>query len=163
MMYPLNYLGIVVTALVIFAIGAPGTACSSAGQWMAAQRLHPGAARGHEAGDGPYYFPVLPVLSAAGGVMDYLIVRLGIDTPQGGEAGGYPLGGLRRHGGFTAYLYPKRSSRPGCWTRPITGVSWWRRGFCSPSGRGRQPSTVNSQRSTDVPAGHVPFTVPVDR
>ena len=108
-MYPLNYLGIVVTALVIFAIGALWYGLLFGRQWMAAHGYTPEQLEGMKRGMARSYFLSFLCYLLLAAVMDYLIIRLGIDTPQGGVKLGATLwAGLVATICFTAYLYSNK-------------------------------------------------------
>ncbi|HEY9518094.1 MAG TPA: DUF1761 domain-containing protein [Gemmatimonadales bacterium] len=109
MMYPLNYLGIVVTALMIFAIGALWYGLLFGRQWIAAHGYTPEQLEGMKQGMARTYFLSFLCYLVLAAVMDYLIVRLGIDTPQGGVKLGAALwAGFVATVGFTAYLYSNK-------------------------------------------------------
>lgn len=108
-MYPLNYLGIVVTALGIFAIGALWYGLLFGRLWMAAHGYTAEQLEGMRQGMARTYFLSFLCYLALAAVMDYLIVRLGIDTPQGGAKLGATLwAGFVATVGFTGYLYSNK-------------------------------------------------------
>ena len=108
-MYPLNYLGIVVTALVIFAIGALWYGLLFGRQWMAAHGYTPDQLESMKQGMARTYLLSFLCYLVLAAVMDYMIVRLGIDTPQGGaKLGATFWAGFVATIGFTAHLYSTR-------------------------------------------------------
>jgi hypothetical protein len=109
-MYPLNYLAILVTAVVIFAIGALWYGLLFGRQWMAAHGYTAEQLEGMKQGMARTYFLSFLCYAVLAAVMDLLIVRMGIDTAIGGAKLGLVCWlGFVATIGLTANLYSTKT------------------------------------------------------